>query len=83
MHIIALAWIYVVSMMAITETSVIAAIMTFTCYCVIPLGIVWYITNNKKRKSSQLKLNSAPSNMELKSQQEDISKTDDKLEPKN
>jgi hypothetical protein len=50
MYIIAIAWIYVVSMMAMTEPSVTAALITFTSYCVIPLGIVWFIANNIKRR---------------------------------
>jgi len=52
MHIIAIGWIYVVFMMAITEKSVIAGIMTFTFYCAIPLGVVWYIVFRKKLKSA-------------------------------
>lgn len=48
MHIIAIAWIYVVSMMALTEKSVVAGIMTFTMYCALPLGLVWFIFTRKK-----------------------------------
>jgi len=48
MHIIAIAWIYVVSMMALTERSVIAGIMTFIMYCALPLGLVWFIFARKK-----------------------------------
>jgi hypothetical protein len=48
MHIIAIAWIYVVSMMAITEKSVTAGIMTFTFYCLIPLGLIWFFVKRKK-----------------------------------
>jgi hypothetical protein len=52
MHIIAIGWIYVVLMMAITEKSVIAGIMTFTLYCAIPLGVVWIILRLKKRRTT-------------------------------
>jgi len=48
MHIIALGWIYVVSMMAFTEKTVLAGFMTFTMYCALPLGIVWFIVKRKK-----------------------------------
>jgi hypothetical protein len=37
MLIVAVAWIYVVGLMALTETSVVAGIVTFLFYCV-PLG---------------------------------------------
>jgi len=50
MYIIAIAWIYVVSMMAITEHSVMAALMTFSLYCAVPLGTVWFITARVKRR---------------------------------
>jgi hypothetical protein len=50
MYIIAIAWIYVVSMMAITEPSITAGIMTFLFYCVLPLAILLYLSGSKKRK---------------------------------
>jgi len=50
MYIIAIAWIYVVSMMAVTELSVMGAILTFTFYCATPLGIVWFIASKTKRR---------------------------------
>jgi hypothetical protein len=51
MWIVALAWIYVVALMAATETSVVAGIMTFFGYCVLPLSIVFYITGSKRRRA--------------------------------
>ena len=51
MWIVALAWIYVVLLMAATETSVVAGIMTFFGYCVLPLSIVFYITGSKRRRA--------------------------------
>jgi cytochrome c biogenesis protein CcdA len=51
MWIVALAWIYVVVLMAATETSVVAGIMTFFGYCVLPLSIVFYITGSKRRRA--------------------------------
>lgn len=52
MYIIAIAWIYVVFMMAITETTVIAGIMTFLLYGVLPVSIIVYVmgTGGRKRK---------------------------------
>ena len=50
MLIVALAWIYVVLLMSLTETSVIAGIMTFLLYCALPLGVLFYVTGTKARK---------------------------------
>ncbi len=52
MYIIAIAWIYVVFMMAITETTVIAGIMTFLLYGLLPVSIIVYVmgAGGRKRK---------------------------------
>lgn len=49
-YLIAIAWIYVVLYMAITESSLIAGIMTFVFYCIIPLGLILYIMRSPARK---------------------------------
>lgn len=51
MWIVAIAWIYVVGLMALTETSIVAGVMTFIGYCVIPLSILFYITGGKRRRA--------------------------------
>ena len=51
MWIVAVAWIYVVGLMALTETSIVAGIMTFFGYCVIPLSILFYLTGSKGRRA--------------------------------
>ncbi|MFC5474214.1 hypothetical protein [Paraherbaspirillum soli] len=53
MYIIAIAWIYVVFMMAITEQSVVAALMTFLLYGVFPLTIVLYLMGTPQRKRNR------------------------------
>ena len=50
MYIVAIAWIYVVFMMAITETSVVAGIMTFLLYGVVPVTIIVYVMGSGRRK---------------------------------
>ena len=50
MYIVAIAWIYVVLMMSLTETSFIAGIMTFLMYCVLPLTIILYLMGGPRRK---------------------------------
>ena len=51
MWIVAVAWIYVVGLMALTETNIVAGIMTFFGYCVIPLSILFYLTGSKGRRA--------------------------------
>lgn len=52
----AIAWIYVVGLMALTEPSIVAGLMTFLLYCVIPLSILFYLTGSRRRKrKAQLK----------------------------
>lgn len=50
MWIVAIAWIYVVGLMAFTESSIVSGVMTFVGYCVIPLSILFYITGGKRRR---------------------------------
>jgi hypothetical protein len=50
MWIVAVGWIYVVGLMALTEPSVVAGIMTFLGYCVLPLSILYYLAGTKGRR---------------------------------
>ncbi|WP_137176001.1 hypothetical protein [Massilia sp. HP4] len=50
MWIVAIAWIYVVVLMAATEPTVIGGIMTFVFYCAVPLSILFYLTGAKRRR---------------------------------
>jgi hypothetical protein len=50
MWIVAVAWIYVVGLMALTEPSVVAGIMTFLGYCVLPLSLLFYLAGSKRRR---------------------------------
>ncbi|MEK0427976.1 MAG: hypothetical protein RL001_503 [Pseudomonadota bacterium] len=50
MHIAAVGWMYVVLMMAITEDSVIAGIMTFFFYGVLPTLVIVYIGGSGQRR---------------------------------
>jgi hypothetical protein len=51
MLIVAVAWIYVVGLMALTEPSVVAGIVTFLFYCVLPLSTLAYIAGSGRRKA--------------------------------
>ncbi len=55
MHLVAIAWMYVVLMMAIAEAlssqgTVLGAVITFILYGVLPLAIVLYILGTPARK---------------------------------
>lgn len=50
MHIAAVGWMYVVLMMAITEDSVVAGIMTFFFYGVLPTLVIVYIGGSGQRR---------------------------------
>jgi hypothetical protein len=51
LYIVAIGWIYVVLMMSVTETSVIAGIATFLFYGVLPLSVILYLMNTPKRRA--------------------------------
>lgn len=61
MHILVIAWVYVVLMMSLTETSVTAGIMTFLLYGVVPLAIILYLTGGRRRRQKRA-LQKKPSN---------------------
>lgn len=48
--IVAIGWLYVVLMMALTEHSFIAGVMTFLLYGVFPLSIVLYLLGTRQRR---------------------------------
>jgi len=50
MWIVAIAWIYVVVLMAATEPTVVSGIMTFVFYCALPLSILFYVTGARRRR---------------------------------
>ncbi|HYD78392.1 MAG TPA: hypothetical protein VEC06_01160 [Paucimonas sp.] len=50
LYIVALAWVYVVLMMSITEHSVVAGIMTFLMYAVVPWVIILYVIGAPQRR---------------------------------
>lgn len=56
MYIIAIAWVFVVVLMAAAEamsTSVVGGIMTFLLYCALPLGLFLYIFGTPQRRRNQ------------------------------
>lgn len=53
MWIVAIAWIYVVGLMSVTEPSIVAGVLTFVSYCVIPLSILFYLTGGRRRREKR------------------------------
>ena len=50
MYIVAIAWIFVVLMMSITEHTVVAGVMTFIFYGIVPLSVILYLMDAPKRR---------------------------------
>lgn len=53
MHIVAIGWLYVTLMMAVTEESVVAGVLTFVFYGLLPVAIILYISGSKQRKKKR------------------------------
>lgn len=56
MYIIAIAWTFVVVLMAAAEameTSVLGGLLTFMLYCALPLGLFLYIFGTPQRRRNQ------------------------------
>lgn len=49
-YIVAIAWIYVVIMMSITETSITAGMLTFVFYGVLPLALLLWLMGTPVRR---------------------------------
>ena len=56
MHIIVIAWLWVILMMAITERSVVAGMLTFVFYGLAPtVLLLWMIASQRKFKRGKLR----------------------------
>lgn len=55
MYIVAIGWLYVALMMAITEHTVVAGVATFLMYGVAPVALVLYImgTPGRRRREAE------------------------------
>jgi hypothetical protein len=50
MWIVAIGWMYVVTLMAATESTVVGGIITFFGYGVLPISLVFYLTGSWRRR---------------------------------
>ena len=52
MYIVAIAWLYVVLMMSLTETSFVAGVATFLFYGLLPLALfLWLVGTPQRRRN--------------------------------
>ncbi len=49
MYVIAIAWLYVTLLMAATETSIVAGVLTFAFYGLAPLGLLLWLLGTPQR----------------------------------
>jgi biotin transporter BioY len=56
MLLVAIGWIYVVLMMSVAEETVVAGVMTFVFYGVVPVALILYISGSGKRKRLRARL---------------------------
>lgn len=69
MYLVAIGWIYVVFMMSITEETVVAGVMTFIFYGMVPVAIIMYLGGSRRRRikrqmEEELRRNAARSSQE-------------------
>lgn len=50
MHIVAIGWLYVTALMALTESSAVAGVLTFLFYGVLPTTLLWWLFGGRKRR---------------------------------
>jgi hypothetical protein len=55
MYIVAIAWLYVVLMMAITERSVVAGVMTFVFYGLLPCSLLLWLVGTPARRRAKVR----------------------------
>lgn len=53
MYIVAIAWLYVVLMMAITETSFVAGMLTLLFYGLAPMALFFWLVGTPQRRRSR------------------------------
>ena len=56
MYIIAIAWLYVAVLMAATEKTITAGLLTFTFYGILPCALLLWLLGVKHRRYKQTKL---------------------------
>ena len=76
MWIVVVAWVYVVGLIAVSQPSVVAGIMTFLGYCVLPLSILLYLTGGKARRARRAREQSNQGSRDTTSSSSESSSSD-------
>jgi len=61
MYIVAIAWLYVTLLMAFTESSITAGILTFLFYGLLPCALFIWIVGTPQRRRNRLRATQRPS----------------------
>jgi len=56
MYIVAIAWLYVTLMMALTEPSIVAGLLTFLFYGLLPCALLIWIIGTPQRRRNRLRM---------------------------
>jgi vacuolar-type H+-ATPase subunit I/STV1 len=56
MYIVAIAWLYVTLMMALTEPTVVAGILTFVFYGLLPCALLLWLIGTPQRRRNKLRV---------------------------
>ncbi|MEF8714153.1 MAG: hypothetical protein V5B39_11430 [Accumulibacter sp.] len=63
MHIVVIAWLYVTVLMALTETSIVAGIMTLVFYGLLPtMLLLWLFGGSARRRALRVPREETPAN---------------------
>jgi hypothetical protein len=54
MYIVAIGWLYVTSLMALTEPNFVGGVLTFLCYGLLPCALLLWLTGAPQRKRNRL-----------------------------
>lgn len=56
MYIVAIAWLYVTLMMALTEATIVAGVLTFVFYGLLPCALLLWIIGTPQRRRNRLRV---------------------------
>ena len=56
MYIVAIAWLYVTLMMALTEPTLVAGILTFVFYGLLPCALLLWLIGTPQRRRNKLRV---------------------------
>lgn len=56
MYIVAIAWLYVTLMMALTEPNIVAGLLTFLFYGLLPCALLIWIIGTPQRRRNRLRV---------------------------